>query len=296
MNIQSAINKELFIPRDERMLVAVEVRRRKRKRMSSLLPGAKGDYTTFICVSVTNTRPHQLLITKVKRFGGSSSFTRRSQWTVEQLRQVNGINPNKDSPEFDLVFDNAVDQWVASSSAEKCIFVQILYHACQTYWEGKAGSLGKAGKLGKVGRKGKPSQHAHEELGAGPSDSSPGPASKTLRARRKSYVPPRKAEFINCQSKLTGDACTMNLVIYRCKAFLNRMKNMMVTNQRSSGRGQPGQRATGSTVGNVVQRVNVSLGERGDRLTRAEDKTVELMHKAHQFADTAHKLALKYSK
>ncbi|XP_073348517.1 syntaxin binding protein 6 (amisyn), like [Pagrus major] len=300
MNIQSAINKELFIPRDERMLVAVEVRRRTRKRMSSLLPGAKADYTTFICVSVTNTRPHQLLITKVKRFGGSSSFTRRSQWKVEQLRQVNGINPNKDSPEFDLVFDNAVDQWVASSSAEKCIFVQILYHACQTYWEGKAGSLGKAGKLGKVGRKGKPSQRVQDEVRAGPSDSSSGSAAKTLRARRKSYVPPRQAEFINCQSKLTGDACTMNLVIYRCKAFLNRMKNMMVANQRSSGRGkavtEPGQRATGSTISNVVQRVNVSLGERGDRLTRAEDKTVELMHKAHQFADTAHKLALKYSK
>lgn len=44
---------------------------------------------------VTNTRPHQLFITKVKQFDGSSSFTRRSQWTVEQLRQVNGINPNK---------------------------------------------------------------------------------------------------------------------------------------------------------------------------------------------------------
>ncbi|XP_071334446.1 syntaxin binding protein 6 (amisyn), like [Trachinotus anak] len=295
MNIQSAINKEVFIPRDERMLVAVEVQRRKRKRMSFLPTGAKGDYATFICVSVTNVKPHQLLITKVKQFGGSSSFTRRSQWTVEQLRQVNGINPNKDSPEFDLVFDNTVDQWVASSSAEKCIFVQILYHACQTYWEGKAGTLGKTGKLGRKSTQRRASQGAHRETGAGPSDSSPVSASRTLQARRKSYIPPKQAEFINCQSKLTGDACTMNLVIYRCKAFLNRMKNMMVANQRRSP-GQPGQRITGSSMGNVVQRVNLALGERGDRLTRAEDKTVELMHKAQQFADTAHKLALKYSK
>lgn len=43
-------------------------------------------------------------------------------------------------------------------------------------------------------------------------------------------------------------------------------------------------------MGNVVQRVNVALGERGERLTQAEDKTVELMHKAQQFADTAHKV------
>lgn len=215
---------------------------------------------------------------------------------MEQLRQVNGINPNKDSPEFDLVFDNTVDQWVASSAAEKCIFVQILYHACQTYWEGKAGSLGKAGKLGKVSNQRRVSQGAHHEVRAGPSDS-PASASRTLQARRKSYIPPKQAEFINCQSKLTGDACTMNLVIYRCKAFLNRVKNMMVANQsHSHSRGQPGQRVRGSTMGNVVHRVNVALGERGDRLTRAEDKTVELMHKAQQFADTAHKLALKYSK
>ncbi|XP_037305784.2 syntaxin binding protein 6 (amisyn), like isoform X2 [Pungitius pungitius] len=254
MTIQSAINKELFIPRDERLLVAVEVRRRKRKRVSFLPTGAKGDYVTFICVSVTNTRPHQLLIIKVKQFG-SSSFTRRSEWTVEQLRHVNGINPNKDSPEFDLVFDNAMDQWVASSSAEKCIFVQILYHACQTYWEGKAG------RLGKVGHQGRASQCAHRNVGYGPGDSSPVSASRPLQVRQQSDIPPRKTEFVNCQSKLTG--------------------------------GQPGPGDTRSTMGNVVHRVNVLVGQRGEGLTRAEDKTVKLMHKAQQFADIVHKMALK---
>ncbi|KAM7367490.1 hypothetical protein PAMP_013782 [Pampus punctatissimus] len=285
MNIQSYINKEVFFPHDERMLVAVEVKRRKRKRLSFLPTGTKGDYTTFICVSVTNTKPHQLLITKVKQFGGSSTFTRRSQWTVEQLRQVNGINPNKDSPEFDLMLDNTVDQWVASSAAEKCIFIQILYHACQSHWERKAG------KLGKVGLQRRGSQGAHHDVGAGPSDPSPASASRTLQARRKSYIPPKQTEFINCQSKLTGDACTMNLVIYRCKAFLNRMKNMIIANQ-SRSRGQHGQRVIGRTMGNVVHRMNVTLGERGNRLTRAEDKTVELMYKAQQFADSAHKVAM----
>uniref|UniRef100_A0A665WJ11 Syntaxin binding protein 6 (amisyn), like n=1 Tax=Echeneis naucrates TaxID=173247 RepID=A0A665WJ11_ECHNA len=247
MNVHSTINKEVFVPHDERMLVAVEVWRRKRKRMSFLPAGPKGNYATFICLSVTNTRPHQLLITKVKKFGGVSSFTRRSQWTVEQLRQVNGINPNKDSPEFDLIFDNTVDQWVASSSAEKCIFVQILYHACQTYSEGKTGTLGKVGK-------------------------------------RKSYVLPKQTEFINCQSKLTGDASTVNLVIYRCKAFLNRIKNVMVAKQRRTPGNQSMHRKYRSLQ--VFQKMNMALGERGERLTRAEDKTIELMHTAQQFADT----------
>lgn len=295
MSFQSALNKDVFIPRDERLLVAVEVKRRKRKRMSFLPVGEKAEYKTFICLSVTNRRPHQLLITKVKQFGGSPSFSRRSQWTVEQLRQVNGINPNKDSPEFDLVFDNTEDQWVALSSAEKCIFIQILYHACQTYWEGKVGSLGKTRQLWKVGNQVKPGQRSQQEVAAGPSETMRSPP-KTLQARRKSYVPPKQTEFINCQSKLTGDACTMNLIIFRCRAFLNRIKNRMVENQRRAAAGAGGQRVSRGTMGNVVHRMNVALGERGERLSRAEDKTLDLMQRAQQFADTAHKLALKYSK
>lgn len=117
----------------------------------------------------------------------------------------------QDSAEFDLVLDNGVDQWVANSSAEKCIFVQILYHACQTYWEGKAGSLGKTGKLAKLsklGRQGRVSQGSHTEVGAGPSVSSVTSPRRTLQARRKSIVPPKQTEFINCQSKLTGGSVT----------------------------------------------------------------------------------------
>ncbi|XP_061610828.1 syntaxin binding protein 6 (amisyn), like [Phyllopteryx taeniolatus] len=271
MNVQSTVNKEVFIPCNERMLVGLEVRRRKKKRMPFLPPGSKGDYATFICVSVTNTRPHQLLISKVKQYSGSLAFTRTSQWKAERLRQVNGIDPNKDSPEFDLVFVNAVDQWVATSAAEKCIFVQILYRACQTYWEGKPGSLIKASRRvsGQVGA-------------AGPNDSSPGPSSGTVRARRKSFVAPRPPEFINCSSKLTGDSSTMNLFIYRCKAFLNHVKKKMVGTQSSSQK--------------RVHQMKVALGEHGDRVTAAEDKTVGLVHTVQQLADIAHKISLKYAK
>ncbi|XP_061785821.1 syntaxin binding protein 6 (amisyn), like isoform X1 [Nerophis lumbriciformis] len=285
MNSQSAINKDVFIPSNERMLVAVEVRRRKKKRMSFLSHVSKGEYATFICVSVTNTRPLQLIISKVKQFRGSSSFTRTSQWTVEQLRQVNGINPNKDSPEFDLVFVNTVDQWVASSAAEKCILIQILYRACQTYWEGKAGSLVKANRQGTL-----------PVVEAGHSDSSP--SSRTRQVRRKSLVVSKPPEFINCPSKLTRDATTMNLFIYRCKAFMNHLKNKIVANQRrlQSKAGQTEERATRSPMGNIVHRMNVAVGERGDRLTTAEDKTLGLVHAAHQLADNAHKRALKSTK
>uniref|UniRef100_A0A3P9LZ68 Uncharacterized protein n=2 Tax=Oryzias latipes TaxID=8090 RepID=A0A3P9LZ68_ORYLA len=117
--------------------------------------------------------------------------------------------------------------------------------------------------------------------------------------KRRSFLPTSSREdyttFI-CVS----DASSMNLVIYRCKAFLGRVKKLMVARQKgplrpallvlSADKGQTGSRGAQRTVGNVVQRMTVALGERGGRLTRAEDRTVRLMHKAQQIADTAHKV------
>ncbi|KAF7201587.1 syntaxin-binding protein 6 isoform X1 [Nothobranchius furzeri] len=133
MSAKSIINKELFTPHDEKMLAAVQVKRRTKKKIPFLATGGQGDYMTFICLSVTNKKPSHVSITKVKQFQGSSSFIKRSQWTLDQLRQVNGIDTSKDCPEFDLMFDNGLDQWVASSGGEKCTFIQILHHSCQRY-------------------------------------------------------------------------------------------------------------------------------------------------------------------
>lgn len=47
-------------------------------------------------------------------------------------------------------------------------------------------------------------------------------------------------------------------------------------------------------MGSVVQKANLALAERGERLSRAEDQTVDLMHRAQQFADTAHKVKYCY--
>ncbi|NXS38447.1 STXB6 protein, partial [Pomatostomus ruficeps] len=141
MNAKSAISKEIFAPHDERMLGAVQVKRRTKKKIPFLATGGQGEYLTYICLSViwffmcsvTNKKPPQASITKVKQFEGSTSFVRRTQWMLEQLRQVNGIDPNRDSPEFDLLFENAFDQWVANTASEKCTFFQVLHHTCQRY-------------------------------------------------------------------------------------------------------------------------------------------------------------------
>uniref|UniRef100_A0AAQ4P8I0 Syntaxin binding protein 6 (amisyn) n=1 Tax=Gasterosteus aculeatus aculeatus TaxID=481459 RepID=A0AAQ4P8I0_GASAC len=51
MSAKSAINKEVFTPHDEKMLVAVQVKRRTKKKIPFLATGGQGDYMTFICVS-----------------------------------------------------------------------------------------------------------------------------------------------------------------------------------------------------------------------------------------------------
>ncbi|XP_016373184.1 syntaxin-binding protein 6-like [Sinocyclocheilus rhinocerous] len=276
MNIQSAISREIFVPRDEKLLVAIEVRRRmKKKGLSFLNAGRKRDYLTYLCLSVTNSRPAQVLITKVKRYRGTRPFAKRSQWSVEQLRQVNGINPDKDTPEFDLVFNRTTDQWVASSAAEKCMFVQVLYHACQNYWEAKLAQANTA------------SPRDQKIPGALENKKSPGAPSQT--------------SFVNCQQKLMGDSCSVNMVIYRCKIFLNRMKNSMTANQGQPRREAAAVKASRSSpsppavrkMGNVMRRASQVLSERGERLMRADDKTSHFLHGAKQFAEAAQKLALK---
>ncbi|KAG5847038.1 syntaxin-binding protein 6-like isoform X1 [Anguilla anguilla] len=240
MSAKSAISKEIFAPRDEKMLSAAQVKRRTKKKIPFLATGGVGAYSTFICLSVTNKKPQQLYLTKVKQFEGSSSFEKRSQWTVEQLRQVNGIDPKQDCPEFDLVFDGGSDQWQASSSTEKSMFIQILHHYCQR------------------------------------------------------YCTVRKPDFINCPSKLVGGQSVCS-VVFHCKIFLNRLRNVMVSNQgRHHFKGTRAAQASVNDAGSAAQKARQALSERGDRLARTEEKTEEMMNSAQQLSDTAHKLAMKY--
>ncbi|KAM6130850.1 syntaxin-binding protein 6 isoform 3-T3 [Pterocles gutturalis] len=51
MNAKAAISKEIFAPHDERMLGAVQVKRRTKKKIPFLATGGQGEYLTYICLS-----------------------------------------------------------------------------------------------------------------------------------------------------------------------------------------------------------------------------------------------------
>ncbi|KAK0150268.1 Syntaxin-binding protein 6 [Merluccius polli] len=208
--------------------------------------------------SVTNKKPSQLSLTKVKQFQGSSAFTRRSQWTIDQLRQINGIDPNKDCPEFDLMFDNAFDQWAASSAGEKCTFVQILHHTCQRYTPSRKPEF----------------VNCQAKLMGG--KESPG-------AANCSAVPEPRALLTTVESSASNSR--------RRRVFLSKMRKEMVVHRGHLLRqGNSILHTAADSVTSAVQKASQALNERGERLGRAEDKTADMMNSAEQFAVTAHKV------
>ncbi|KAK2864422.1 hypothetical protein Q7C36_003576 [Tachysurus vachellii] len=259
MTIQSAISRDIFTPLHEKLLTVIEVRKRRR-RLTFIPAGRKGDYITFLCLSVTNKKPTQVFITKVKQFEFSPQFERRSHWSLDQLRRVDGIDPDKDSPEFDLVFDHRSDQWVTASSAEKCMFIQILYHLCQQYWESQRELSVTAPPVG-------------QKLTSTPAST---PASTSTdqttvlekKKKKKSHDVLCPTEFVNCQSKLLGDACSLNIIIYRWKIFLFRMRNSMTSSQEQRHSQKVGMSSSSppaqSIMGTVGRRASQVFSERGD--------------------------------
>lgn len=146
---------------------------------------------------MTVKKPTQVSITKVKQFEGSSSFVRRSQWTLDQLRQVNGIDPNRVShvgkvsyPE-DLFFKKFfLDLYLKPVSCWIIIFLtlcSVVQQDCPefdlTFENGfdqwVAGSAGDKCVFVQV-----------------------------LHNTCQRYSADRKPEFVNCQSKLLGGKLT----------------------------------------------------------------------------------------
>lgn len=53
MTIQSEISREIFTPLHEKLLTVIEVKKRRRRRLTFIPAGRKGEYITFLCLSGT---------------------------------------------------------------------------------------------------------------------------------------------------------------------------------------------------------------------------------------------------
>ncbi|EPY82664.1 syntaxin-binding protein 6 [Camelus ferus] len=244
-------------------------------------------------IRVTNKKPTQASITKVKQFEGSTSFVRRSQWMLEQLRQVNGIDPNRDSAEFDLLFENAFDQWVASTASEKCTFFQILHHTCQRYLTDRkpefincqskimGGSILRAESIrnSSVHRKDCTSSEWNCEV----------EASSVKVSHLQNYKAIHSAAgFLRYQAACIDgrQRCGASLAAAMSGGIVSdgALKGLMQLSNRNSIL-----HSAADSVTSAVQKASQALNERGERLGRAEEKTEDMKNSAQQFAETAHK-------
>ncbi|XP_078682559.1 exocyst complex component 1-like isoform X1 [Branchiostoma floridae x Branchiostoma belcheri] len=119
--IRHTLQKDVFLPNDERLLGVVHVSKAGKKKKAS-----------FLCAAATTEKPVQVSIVNVKKSDKGDTYKRRQTWQLRELKLVDGKDDTKESPEFDLHFEKSY-KWVASNVAEKSAFMSCLWKLCQRY-------------------------------------------------------------------------------------------------------------------------------------------------------------------
>lgn len=121
--IKHTLQREVFLPIEERLISVVHVTKEGKKKKSC-----------FLCVAVTTEKPVEVSLYQVKRTEREKNdgFKKKVCWPMRQLKVVDGRYCNKDVAEFDLHFDKMY-RWVASSITEKNAFILSLWKLTQMY-------------------------------------------------------------------------------------------------------------------------------------------------------------------
>ncbi|KAL4648854.1 exocyst complex component 1-like isoform X1 [Arapaima gigas] len=125
-SLRSILQREIFTPREERLLGMSFVWKAGRKRKSAILCAA---------VSSEQQSPAQVVLVTVKAVKGHYKLS--ESWAAAELKVVDGKEAVKETAEFDLHLDK-VYRWVSSSVEEKTAFVTCLWKINQRYLQNKA--------------------------------------------------------------------------------------------------------------------------------------------------------------
>ncbi|XP_077983719.1 exocyst complex component 1-like isoform X2 [Glandiceps talaboti] len=118
--IRHTLQREVFLPSDERLIGVVHVTIAGKKKKNS-----------FLCAAVTTDQPAQVSLYKVKK-SEKDTYKKRESWSLSDLKKVDGRDETKDLPEFDLHFEKSY-KWIASNVAEKNSFISCLWKLSQRY-------------------------------------------------------------------------------------------------------------------------------------------------------------------
>ncbi|XP_071846851.1 exocyst complex component 1-like isoform X2 [Apostichopus japonicus] len=118
--IRHTLQRDIFLPQDERLIEVVHVSKTGKKKKSS-----------FLCAAVTTDEPIQVYIHKVKKID-KDNYKKRQSWILTDLKFADGKNSKIDVPEFDLHFEKPY-KWIASNVTEKTNFIACLWKLSQRY-------------------------------------------------------------------------------------------------------------------------------------------------------------------
>ncbi|XP_048885678.1 exocyst complex component 1-like isoform X2 [Brienomyrus brachyistius] len=123
--LRHTLQREIFTPREQRLLAVSFVWKASRKRKSAILCAA---------VSSEQKASGEVVLMTVK--AAKSHYKLNDCWPASELTLVDGIDAVKETAEFHLHLDK-VYKWVSSSSAEKKAFVTCLWKINQRYLQDK---------------------------------------------------------------------------------------------------------------------------------------------------------------
>ncbi|XP_055958855.1 exocyst complex component 1 [Patella vulgata] len=121
-SVKHTLQRDLFLPNDERLISLISVYKPPRKR--------KGSY--LCAVLNTTDSPIRVFIYQVKKTDRGDAYKKKLSWLLRDLRNVDGRSAQKETTEFDLQFEK-IYSWATSSVEEKEGFLSSLWRLSQRY-------------------------------------------------------------------------------------------------------------------------------------------------------------------
>ncbi|ESO07376.1 hypothetical protein HELRODRAFT_76461 [Helobdella robusta] len=117
--IKHTLQREVFLPSEERLFSVVHVTKEGKKKKPC-----------FLCTAVTSQKPAQVTLYQVKKSDKSDALKKKTAWPLRQIKLLDAKYIDRDVGDFEIHIDK-VYKWVASSVAEKNAFIQSLWKSQQ---------------------------------------------------------------------------------------------------------------------------------------------------------------------
>ncbi|KAI1710586.1 exocyst complex component sec3 domain-containing protein [Ditylenchus destructor] len=127
--IRSNLQKLVFQPEAERLVAVANLK----QDHGSMTPAKKKKKEVFVCLVVTIEQPVMVKLYFVKRSEKDDQLRKKEQYALRDIRVVDGINPRKATPEFNITVAEKQFQLSAGSQDEKEIFIRQLYKLANSY-------------------------------------------------------------------------------------------------------------------------------------------------------------------